>query len=159
MPMKMTIMGGTEVHLLAPELASANVGVIITPVHLFPFYWEGHHALPGPPLTKDNVLMMLIKNNVTVSIRHQGVEEVVMLTSWAAQNMRRDTAWASINTPDVIDTATALNMASTNVELLLGIGRDSDAVDLVATTRGDLLSFEGKVAAVISQGRGVVDLF
>ncbi|KIK26256.1 hypothetical protein PISMIDRAFT_9177 [Pisolithus microcarpus 441] len=82
-----------------------------------------------------------------------------MLTGWVAQNMRWDTAWASIDAPDVIDTATALNMASTNVELLLGIGQDSDAMDLVATTRGDLLSFEGKVAAIISQGCGVVDLF
>ncbi|KAI6000811.1 hypothetical protein EDD15DRAFT_2362285 [Pisolithus albus] len=158
-PMKMTIVGGAEAHLLAPELASANVGVIIAPVRSFPFYWEGRRALPGPPLTRDNVLTTLIKNNVTVGIGHQGVEEVVMLTGWAAQNMRWDAAWASIDAPDVIDTATALNMASTNVELLLGVDRDSDAVDLVATTGGDLLSFEGKVAAVISQDRSVVDIF
>lgn len=67
-PMKMTIVGGTEAHLLAPKLANANVGVIITPVRSFPFYWEGCRALPGPPLTKDNVLTTLIKNNVTVGI-------------------------------------------------------------------------------------------
>lgn len=29
--MKMTILGGTEAHLLAPELAAANVGVVLLP--------------------------------------------------------------------------------------------------------------------------------
>ncbi|KAI6157316.1 hypothetical protein BKA82DRAFT_4055541 [Pisolithus tinctorius] len=158
-PMKMTIVGGAEAHLLAQELASANVGVIIAPVRSFPFYWEGRRALAGPPLTKDNVLTTLIKNNVTVGIAHQGVKEVVTVAGWAAQNMRWDAAWASIDAPDVIDTATALNIASANVESLLGVGRDADTVDLVATTGGDLLSFEGKVVAVISQDRGVVDIF
>ncbi|KAI6103160.1 hypothetical protein EDD16DRAFT_1730916 [Pisolithus croceorrhizus] len=42
--------------------------------------------------TKENVLTTLIKNSVTVGIGHQGVEEVVMSTGWAAQNMRWDTA-------------------------------------------------------------------
>lgn len=66
----------------------------------------------------------------------------------------------SINAPDVIDTATArLDMASTSVEKLLGITRHPDTVDLVATIGGNLLSFEGKVVAVISQVRGVVDIF
>ena len=118
-PMKLTIMGGAEAHLLAPELAEANVGVIVSPVRSFPFSWEGRrmwvvfslyphgltflivlcatNSLPGPPLTKDNVLTALIKNNVTVGIGHQGVGEVAMLTGWAAQNMRWDTAWVSDN--------------------------------------------------------------
>jgi len=43
------------------------------------------------------------------------------------------------------------------------LGEEVDAAgvtsDLVATVGGDLLSFEGKVAAVISPRRKVVDLF
>ncbi|KAG6332265.1 hypothetical protein ID866_6822 [Astraeus odoratus] len=158
-PMKLTIVGGAEAHLLTPELASANVGVIVAPVRSFPFYWEGRRALPGRPLTKDNVLTTLIKNNVTVGIAPQGVEEVVMLTGWAAQNLRWDAGWVSLDAPDVVDTATALNIASTNVEALLGVPRDPHTVDLVATTGGGLLSFEGKVVAIVSQLRGVVDIF
>ncbi|KAI6135870.1 hypothetical protein EDD17DRAFT_1502575 [Pisolithus thermaeus] len=74
------------------EVANANVGVIITPVRSFPFYWEGRCAHPGPPLTKDNVLTTLIKNNVTVGIGHQGAKEVVMLPAGRHRIMRRDTA-------------------------------------------------------------------
>ncbi|KIM54979.1 hypothetical protein SCLCIDRAFT_135619 [Scleroderma citrinum Foug A] len=158
-PMKLTIMGGAEAHLLAPELAEANVGVIVSPVRSFPLSWEGRRTLPGPPLTEDNVLTALIKNNVTVGIGHQGFSELAMMSGWAAQNMRWDTAWVSINAPDVVDTATALDIASTNVEKLLGITRHPDTVQLIATTGGNLLGFEGKVVAVISQVRGVADIF
>ena len=51
----------------------------------------------------------------------------------------------------------AAALASTNVEKLLGIERKADEVELVATRGGDLLGY-GKVAAVISPVRGVVDL-
>lgn len=66
---------------------------------------------------------------------------------------------ASIDAPGIIDTATALDIASTNVEKLFGVTREENTVELVATTGGDLLSFEGKVVAVISQVRGVADIF
>jgi hypothetical protein len=38
--MKMTLLSGTEAHLLAPELAAANVGVILAPPRSFPYTWE-----------------------------------------------------------------------------------------------------------------------
>jgi hypothetical protein len=43
MEMRLTIAGGAEAHLLAKELAAANVGVILTPSRLgpFPYVWEG----------------------------------------------------------------------------------------------------------------------
>lgn len=50
-------------------------------------------------------------------------------------------------------------MASSNVERLLGVPVDPYNSDLVATAGGDLLSFEGKVVAVISPRRGRVDFF
>lgn len=53
----------------------------------------------------------------------------------------------------------ALSMASFNVERLLGIENDGSDADIVATEGGELLSFEGKVVAVISGRRNVVDIF
>ena len=50
-------------------------------------------------------------------------------------------------------------MASSNVEKLLGVESNPYTSDLVATAGGDLLSFEGKVVAVISPRRGKVDFF
>ncbi|KAI6167548.1 hypothetical protein EDD17DRAFT_1504163 [Pisolithus thermaeus] len=43
-------------------------------------------ALRAEVQVQSNVPMKMTINNVTVGIRHQGVEEVVMLTCWAAQN-------------------------------------------------------------------------
>jgi hypothetical protein len=50
-------------------------------------------------------------------------------------------------------------MASSNVELLFGLESDPEDSDYIATRGGDLLSFESKVIAVISNRRGVVELF
>jgi len=36
----MTIIGGEEAHLLAKELAEADIGVILVPVRPFPGSWE-----------------------------------------------------------------------------------------------------------------------
>lgn len=37
---KMTFTGAAEAHLLAKELAAANIGVIVTPPRSFPYTWE-----------------------------------------------------------------------------------------------------------------------
>ena len=39
---KMTITGATEAHLLASEIASSNVGLIVNPSRPFPDTWERH---------------------------------------------------------------------------------------------------------------------
>ena len=41
-PLKLTIVGATEAHLLAKELGEANVGVIVIPSRPFPVAWESH---------------------------------------------------------------------------------------------------------------------
>lgn len=41
---KMTLVGAGEAHLLAAELAAANVGVIVTPPRPFPYTWEGRRV-------------------------------------------------------------------------------------------------------------------
>lgn len=41
--------------------------------------------LPGPPLSKDSEISLLVKNNVTVGIGCEG--------SWAARNARFDVGW------------------------------------------------------------------
>jgi len=58
-----------------------------------------------------------------------------------------------------ISTTDALELASTKVEQLVGLNVADEDRDLVATKGGELLEFEGKVTAVISNKRGVVDFF
>ncbi|KAF9233435.1 hypothetical protein BU15DRAFT_53885 [Melanogaster broomeanus] len=159
-PMKMTLLGAAEAHLVAAEIAAANVGVIVTPPRSFPFTWEGRRILHGPPVTEQSLITTLFANGVTVGIGHQSVGEVEMETAgWAARNLRWDAAWASIDSHGLISTADALTMATTNVEKLLGVTRKALDCDMVATKGGELLSFEGKVVAITSPRRGVVDLF
>ena len=64
---------------------------------------------------------------------------------------------ALLDNPAVINRASVFAMASINVANLLGVRLSPYDVDLVATSGGDLLGFEGKVVAVISPRRGRVD--
>lgn len=66
---------------------------------------------------------------------------------------------AQIDSNGLISEEAALDMATTNIEGLLGVTRNAWDSDMVATKGGELLSFEGKVVAVMSRRRKVVDLF
>ena len=76
---------------------------------------------------------------------------IIMTTSFPVQ--------AQIDSRGLISTEDALDMATTNIEKLLGVTRKASESDMVATKGGDLLSFEGKVVAVTSPRRGLVDIF
>lgn len=39
-PLKLTLVGAAEAHILADEIAAANVGVILAPPRPFPYTWE-----------------------------------------------------------------------------------------------------------------------
>jgi len=154
---KMTIAGAAEAHLLAKEISSAGVGIVFVPSRPFPTEWESRRMLPGPPLTQDSAISLLLKSNVTVGI---GIEE-----PWSARNTRFDAAWAALEASGSISQSEALALASTNLEKLLGVEEAEDVQgiqdvgDLVATSNGGILDFESKVVGVISPRRGIVDLF
>lgn len=44
-PLRMTIAGATEAYLLAPELAEAGVGVVLTRARPFPETWDRRRML------------------------------------------------------------------------------------------------------------------
>ncbi|TFK48234.1 composite domain of metallo-dependent hydrolase [Heliocybe sulcata] len=155
---KLTIMGASEAHLLASELADAGVGVIVAPVRPQPYEWERRRVLPGPPLTKDDLIGTLFKAGVTVGIAPQGVSGERMMSTWAVRNARFDAAWVAAASGGLISKSDALAMASSNIEKLLGVTAEPWYGDIVITQGGDLLSFKGKVVAVISPRRGLVDL-
>lgn len=53
----------------------------------------------------------------------------------------------------------ALSLASSKVDELMGVKVDPEETDIVVTRGGGLLEFEGKVVAMVSPRRGVVDVF
>lgn len=136
-------------------------------------------SLPGPPLVQEGSIAHLIKHAVKVGLGPQGLTSAPMC-GWAVRNLRFDAAWvcfpsqivpmflsdsvihyvkAYLDAPNVLSKASAFALASSNVEELLGLKVMPGEEDLVATAGGDLLGFEGKVVAVISPRRGIVDLF
>ncbi|KAI0645593.1 hypothetical protein C8Q79DRAFT_1010536 [Trametes meyenii] len=164
-PFRLTVVSAAEAHLVADELAKANVGVIVFPLRSFPYTWDEHRVLPGPPLSEDSLISHLIKHNVTVGLGPRGIASQSHageegMASWSVRNLRFDAGEALLDAgPDVLDKAGAFALASVNVERLLGLRVDPNEQDLVATVGGDLLDFEGKVVAVISPRQEVVDIF
>ncbi|KAH9083405.1 carbohydrate esterase family 9 protein [Lactarius deliciosus] len=150
-PLRLTIAGATEAHLLASELAEAGVGVVLTRARPFPGSWEQRRILPGPPLSEDSAILRLMTHGVTVGV---GVDEPS-----SAAATRFDLGWIALESGGHISKPEAIALASTNIKKLLGGNEHKGATDLVATQGGDLLSFESKVVAVISSVRGTVDLF
>ncbi|KAI1784449.1 composite domain of metallo-dependent hydrolase [Ganoderma leucocontextum] len=148
--LKVTIAGGREAHLLARELGAAGVGVLLTQPRPFPKEWEARRILPGPPLSAKSQIVTLLEHNVTVGVGTPDADK--------ARNTRFDAGWAALEAGGAISKAQAIALVSTNVEKLLGIERDEDETELVATSGGDLLEYS-KVVAVVSPTRGVVDVF
>ncbi|TFK91321.1 composite domain of metallo-dependent hydrolase [Polyporus arcularius HHB13444] len=148
-PLKFTLVGGREAHLLAKQIGEAGIGVIFKQLRPFPKEWEARRILPGLPLSEKSQVVALLDHNVTVGIGTDIAER--------ARNTRFDVAWAAIESDGLISKEQAIALASTNVEKLLGIERSADDAELVATRGGDFLDY-GKVVGVVSPRRGVVDL-
>jgi hypothetical protein len=83
---------------------------------------------------------------------------------WMARNTRNDAAWAYANSPHTFSKKEALDLVSSNLEILLGLeSREfSSAGDHRkgwVAWEGDWTTFEGRVRAVRAEGGGPVDLF
>ncbi|KAF8590874.1 hypothetical protein K439DRAFT_1627298 [Ramaria rubella] len=148
--LKLTLAGASESHLLARELGEAGVGVILIPSRPFPATWEQRQILPGPPLSEESAIAILISHNVTVGI---GIVE-----TWSARNTRFDAAWAALESPRQISKKQAFEIVSTNLEKLLGAYIPATHGDIVAYRGGDAFTLNSKVVGVISPRRGSVDL-
>ncbi|KAJ7669296.1 carbohydrate esterase family 9 protein [Mycena polygramma] len=145
-PIRLTLAGASEAHLLAKEIGEAGVGVIVEQ-RPFPGMWEQQRILPGPPLTQSSAIAALVAHNVTVGIKVTEPSSV--------RNTRFDVAWARLESDGVLGKAEALALASSNLETLLGVKESN--TDLVATNGRS--EFEGKVVAIISPRSASVNVF
>ncbi|KAJ7253708.1 carbohydrate esterase family 9 protein [Mycena haematopus] len=143
--MQLTLAGATEGHLLAKEIGKAGAGVLIEQ-RPYPSRWEQKRLLAGPPITQSSAIATLVAHNVTVGI--------MVKDSSQARNMRFDMAWAELESNGALRRSEAMEMVSSNVEILLGVAESNS--DLVATRGGS--DFAGKVMAIISSRQGSVHL-
>jgi hypothetical protein len=101
--------------------------------------------MPGPPLSPESNIAVLIKHNITVGL---GVPE-----AWMARNTGFDLAWAGLESGTELTHGQVTALATMNLEKLLGVEAEAQS-DLVATVGGDLFEFS-KVAAVMIPNDGV----
>ncbi|KAF8622060.1 hypothetical protein AX15_007211 [Amanita polypyramis BW_CC] len=147
--MRMVFSGATEAHLLAREIRDADVGVILQPARAYPAVWDQRRILPGPPLTNDTALVILLQHGVTVGL---GVQD-----AYDARNTKFTVEWAMLESNGRVSEPDAVSLVTSNLERLLGIrGVDED---LVAYEGGSMFDQASKAVGVISRDQMGVDLF
>jgi imidazolonepropionase-like amidohydrolase len=151
--LKLTVLGGHEAWLVADDLASEDVGVVVAPSRPFPATWDQRRILPGPPLSNHTLVSLLASRGVTVGL---GIHE-----ECDARLTRYDMAWAYASAPHVFSRQQALDLVSSNLEELLGL---NDGDELAAQDRdwvaydGDMFTLQSRVRAVRPAGADYVHL-
>ncbi|KAG8977393.1 hypothetical protein FRC05_001791 [Tulasnella sp. 425] len=145
---RMAFFGASEAHILAKQLADAGVGIVVSRARSFPLTWDARRMLPGPPLTWDTNISVLLRHGVTVGVG--------ILEGWEARNTRFEVAWAALQAPGDISKEDALALASSNLEKIFGLPR---CEDFAAYKGGDIFDLESKVVAVMSKRRSRTEIF
>ncbi|KAL4247110.1 hypothetical protein ABKN59_001378 [Abortiporus biennis] len=149
--LRVVLVGASEAHLLASEIAQENIGVILNPAKSYPNEWDDARFLPGPPITNTSSVVELVKAGVTVGLGVQGGNE-----AWLS---RFDATWAFVDSDEYLTKRQAYQMVSTNLEKLLGIEINDSERDLILVRGGDIFDAESRVVGVSIGVKGVVELF
>jgi len=136
----LVIFGGTEAHLIAKELAEAEISVILDSHRCMPGTWRSRNCLPGPPLSPDTNFGVLRKHGVKVGLV---VADNALLgeSAWEAN-------WAARLAGDITSKET-IDLVSSNIREILGLPKSKDFVIF----EGDPLDFGGRLALTIEGGR------
>ncbi|KAI1779135.1 composite domain of metallo-dependent hydrolase [Hypoxylon cercidicola] len=134
------IMGGSEAHLVATELAEAAVPVIMAPFWgCEPLFFDARNCLPGPPLTEKLGPQVLIDAGVKVGI-----------SNWDDTNNHiRNSIWEASWVAGPGNRNLALDLVSKNIEDILQLPRSRDFV----VYEGDPFTFGARVALIFEESK------
>ncbi|GAA5972136.1 hypothetical protein JCM8115_007136 [Rhodotorula mucilaginosa] len=151
--MRWVIHGGQEAHLVASQLADAEINVILTSPRSFPTTWDARRALPGPPLTADTAVTVLHHAGVRVAL---GVEE-----EWQPSSLMWEAAWAHKLSRGQISRSDAVKLVTTNVEDLFNLPQhassSSEHLPEFVAYEGDPFEFGARVVA--AHGNNEIKIF
>lgn len=136
---KLVIIGGAESHLVADEIAAANVGVVLSPLFSYRTKWDQRRALTGAPLSNGTAIDKLVDAGVVAAI---GLEE-----DWLIRDMATLAAVVYTNGEGRIGKKDALDLVSTNVYKMLGLAAPEAA--------GDFVIYEGSPLEVGAQVKAI----
>ncbi|KAH0421556.1 carbohydrate esterase family 9 protein [Colletotrichum camelliae] len=111
--LRLAVVGGAEAHLVAKQLASAGVGVILAPSQSFAISWDQRRALTGAPLTNRTAIDVLVNAGVLTAI---GLEE-----DWLIRDLGLLAGVAYANGEQKISETAALDLISRNIYDMLGL--------------------------------------
>ncbi|GAA5993130.1 hypothetical protein JCM10908_001303 [Rhodotorula pacifica] len=151
--MRWIIHGGQEAHLIASQLAEADIAVILTSPRSFPTTWDARRALPGPPLTADTAVTILHQAGVRIAL---GVEE-----EWQPSSLLWEAAWVHKLSRGQISRTEAVKLVSAKVAEIFGLpqlgsGTDERLTELVAYEGNP---FEFGARALAAFGSGEIKIF
>ncbi|KAL3418578.1 hypothetical protein PVAG01_10294 [Phlyctema vagabunda] len=143
----LVLKGGSGLPLVAKELATAKIPVILTSSRGAPDTFEKLDTLTGPPLTPSPAQIL----------SDAGVKFGIAIAAFSdshIQNLAIEASWASKYAG--LSNEAAVNLVSRNIEDILGLGVDEATRDFVVY-EGDPLQFGASVVlAVDGQDRQVV---
>ncbi|RMZ26346.1 hypothetical protein D0859_09587 [Hortaea werneckii] len=147
--LRLILFGGAESHLLAEELATANVSVILAPLLPYSETWEQRRSLTGAPLT----------NGTAVDVLHAAGVQVAISTKedWETRDLGLMAGIARANSDGKISEDEAWSMVSSNIYAMLGL--DSLGLGSTGATAGDteFVVYDGNPLEIDSRLRVVAD--
>lgn len=133
------ILGGAESHLVARELAAADIPVILTPLLCTPGRWETQNCLTGSPIT----------NGTAIHVLHaQGVKAAIGLSdNGLANNLAWEAGWAQRTSQGLISEEEAIGFITSDIQDILGLNDAS----IGASSKSDFVVWSGSPFDLDSQ--------
>ncbi|OIW22999.1 hypothetical protein CONLIGDRAFT_146023 [Coniochaeta ligniaria NRRL 30616] len=148
--LRLIIIGGAESHLVAEALASANVGVVLSPLFSYRKTWDQRRALTGAPLTNGTAVDVLLAAGVKTAIGLEEDYRVIELGLLAGV--------VYANGGGRIGEREALGLVGGNVWDMLGLEKEKGEKEHFVVWEGSPFEIGSRVRGV-GGGGGVVSVF
>ncbi|KAK5661833.1 hypothetical protein OQA88_9936 [Cercophora sp. LCS_1] len=147
---RLVIFGGAESYLVADELASAKVGVILSPIFSYATEWDQRRALTGAPLTNGTAVDRLLDAGVKVAFATG--------EDWEVRTLSLSAGIAYKNGGGRLNEKSAFALVSTKVYEILGLEQPGVEQGHFVVYEGNPLEINSRVKAV-GGGKGVVSVY
>jgi imidazolonepropionase-like amidohydrolase len=148
--LRLVIIGGAESHLIASELANANISVVLAPLLPHSQTWDQRRSLTGAPLTNGTTINYLIDAGVLTAI---SVEE-----TWETRDLGLLAGIAFANSEGRLDFKGALDLVGGNIYKALGIAavtKENNGQDWVIW-EGSPLEIGGRIRGMGGNGKATL---
>jgi imidazolonepropionase-like amidohydrolase len=141
------ILGGAESHLVAQELAHANIPVILTPLLCTPGRWETQNCLTGSPITNGTAIHAL---------RAHGVKAAIGLSdNGLANNLAWEAGWAQKTSQGLINEEEAIGFITSDLQEILGLADVSSASSDFVVWTGSPFDLDSQVLMISDSSNGL----